>query len=408
MSNAFTNFLSSVGSGLVGNTDASMKDYKHASYLYTTNNYARAPKFGHLYFVAFNFNDGVIRDAAWAQLGFRDVGLLVKSITLPKFKISTEVLNQYNRKTVVQTKLNYETVSMEFHDDNSEITNGLWKNYYKYYYTDSTYGGAPDNISTPAKKSSIVKNLFGGVAAFGSKRIKNNTSIDSIPEGYVDTKYSEKSYSYGFDGVHEKPFFRSIDIYILHQQKFTQITLVNPKITEWSHDELSQSESAKLLRNKMSVAYEDVFYNQGSIGKGSNSGVFASAYYDNSASPLSIGGKGSKSLLGPGGLVGGISSIFGENGSLAQGNLLAAALQSATLLRNAKSITKESYTAAGYSILGTSLGLAITGAGQPGGAAGAVTSGLAQTGLGIYTNQYATSNLEEKIVATPVTTQPKK
>ena len=406
MSNAFTNFLSSVGSGLAGNTDASMKDYKHASYLYTTNNYARAPKFGHLYFVAFNFNDGVIRDAAWAQIGFRDVGLLVKNISLPKFKISTEVLNQYNRKTVVQTKLNYEAVSMEFHDDNSQITNGLWKNYYKYYYTDSTYGGAPDNTAKPAPRSTITKQLFGGIGQGRSKRLKDSSGVTTNPESYADTKHSEKNYLYGFDGVHDKPFFKSIDIYILHQQKFTQITLVNPKITEWSHDELSQSESAKPLRNKMSVIYENVLYNQGTIGKGTNAGVFATAYYDNSASPLSIFGKGSKSLLGPGGLVGGISSIFGENGAVAQGNYLAAALASATLLRNSKSITKENYVSAGYTILGTSLGLAVSGSTQPGGPRAAISAGLAQSGFGIYTNQYATSNLENRIVTTPVRTKP--
>jgi hypothetical protein len=76
------------------------------------------------------------------------------------------------------------------------------------------------------------------------------------------------------------------------------------------------------------------------------------------------------------------------------------------LLKNAKSITKESYASAGYTILGTSLGLAVSGSTQPGGARAAVSAGLAQSGFGIYTNQYATSNLENRIVTTPVRTRP--
>jgi hypothetical protein len=396
MSNAFNDFLSNVGSGLAGTTDAQMKDYQHARHLYVDNTYARAPKFGHLYFVTFNYNDNVIRDPKWANLGSKDVGLLVRQVSLPKFKIATEVMNQYNRKTVVQTKLNYEAVSMEFHDDNSEITNGLWKNYYKYYFTDSTYGGADDSVVIPAQKSSIMKQLFGGLNTGLTRRKQKGGQIGntSTPRAYKDTKYSDQSYPYGLNNLQDQPFFKSIDIYILHQQKFTQITLVNPMITEWAHDDVSQSGETKPLRNRMSVIYEDVFYNQGTVGKNTDSGLFAAVYYDNSASPLSISGKGSASIFGQGGLIGGVADIFGENGSVAQGNYLAAALQSATLIKNAGQITKESLTNAGYSLLGTSVGILASSGNQPGSAVDRLSSGLSQSGLGIYTNQYATSNLE--------------
>ena len=134
MSNAFTNFLTNVGSGLFGGSDASMKDYQHANRLYVQNNYARAPKVNFLYFVNFNINQGVIIDKTWEEKRKNDVGLLVKRVDLPKFTIGTETLNQYNRRTVVQTKLTYGNVQIEFHDDNSDITTDLWKNYYQYYY----------------------------------------------------------------------------------------------------------------------------------------------------------------------------------------------------------------------------------------------------------------------------------
>lgn len=405
---AFSNFLSSVGSGLQGDTDAQMKDYSHASHLYVDGRYARLPKFSHLYFVTFNFNDGVIRDAVWAKSGAKDVGLLVKQISLPKFKIATEVMNQYNRKTVVQSKLSYDPVTMEFHDDNSEITNGLWKNYYKYYYADSTYGGADDYTAREApKQSSIGAQLFGGLN-FGNKIRGQKTGKignTAMPQAYTDTKYGEKQYPYGLDSLQDKSFFKSIDIFVLHQQKFTQITLVNPKITEWAHDDVSQGDT-KPMRNKMTVVYENVFYNQGKIGKNTDSGLFAAIYYDKSASPLSISGKGTKSIFGQGGVISGIGDVFGEDGALAQGNYLQAALQSATLIKNASQISPEAVSAAGYNLLGTAVGTLASGNNQSGVSTGdRLSASLSSAaGIGVYTNQYATSNLTD-VEALPAKTQ---
>jgi len=334
MSNALTNFLSNFGNGLLGNGGASMKDYQHADRLYVQNNYARAPKAGFLYFVNFNIND-VPLDANWKKRGRPDVGLLVKEIDLPKFAITTETLNQYNRKTVVQTKLNYNNISMKFHDDNSDITNDLWKNYYQYYYTDSIYGAqaAADSIGQ------------------GGKAI--------IPE-FVDTKYDNKSYPYGYNNFPDTPFFRSIDIFVLHKghgvRDFTQITLVNPTIIDWSHDSLSYDESGKMLSNKMTVAYESVYYNKGKIKKDNPSG-FTPPHYDTEPSPLKIGGSGS--IFGAGGILSGASDVFGEDGTLENAksplDYLGVALQTKNLIQGVSNLKTSNLVNEGYSIAAGSL-----------------------------------------------------
>jgi hypothetical protein len=391
MNQAFNDFLSSVGGGLSGDGGPNMKNYQHASKLYVEGGYARAPKFNHLYFVAFNINDGVIRDPAWRENSYNTVGLLVKSTTLPKFKIANEAMNQYNRKTQVQTKLTYEPVTMEFHDDNSEITNGLWKNYYRYYYTDSIYGGKDDTVKPTPSQVSLGKKLFGGLLSPGSKRIKQREN-NIFPNAYTDNKYMADTYPYGLDNFQSVPFFKSIDIFVLYQQKFTQITLINPKITSWDHDDVGQSDSTKLMRNKMSLVYENVLYNDGRIGKGSKSGIFAEAFYDTSPSPLSIAGKGSASLFGPGGLIGGFQDVFGENGALAQGDYLAAALQAATLIKNAGQITDQQLNAEGYSMLGAAVGIAVSSRN------GEIAQNLENNfgnSIGVYTNQYSKNNLED-------------
>lgn len=350
MSNAFTSFLSNVGSGLFGNS-AQLRDYQHANRLYVRDTYARAPKTGFLYFVSFNLGDGVITDTTWAisNSNLKNVGLLVKKIDLPKFTITTETLNQYNRKTVVQTKLNYGNINIDFHDDNSDITTNLWKNYYKYYFADGKYGAG---TSTPIQ--------------------------------FTDTKYGITDYSYGLDNGQKNQFFKSIDIYILHQQKFTQVTLINPTVTEWAHDSLNQDEGTKILANKMGVIYEDVIYNQGVINKNKDSGAFTAVFYDKTPSPLSIGGNGTNTLFGPGGVIAGAGGVFGAlTTAKSPLDFLGAAIQANTLAKNVRQLSKGGLKAEGYSIVNGVLGNISATGNQPGGISQALQSGVAQSGLGV-------------------------
>jgi len=271
MSTAFNNFVSNNGQGTI------FKSFNHASRLYVADNYARAPKLGFLYFVSFSINPNVVGDQGWANSAQKDVGLLVKKIDMPKFKIATETVNQYNRKVNVQTKITYEPVSIEFHDDNSDITNGLWKNYYKYYYVDSNYG-----------------DISNGNAA------------------YQNSKYSTTDYAYGLKNYQNTNFFDHISIFVLHQHKFTEMTLSNPLVSSWEHDKLDQSNGNNILANKMTVVYEDVIYRQGEIVKGSNPENFAARYYDTDASPLSIGGNIQNSKLAALGTLPNETSIRGN------------------------------------------------------------------------------------------------
>jgi len=251
MSQAFTNFLGNTG-------DYNLKDYQHASLLYRSDNYAKTPKLGFLYFVSFSINPSVPLDAGWGNIGKREVGLLVKKIDLPKFQPKTEIVNQYNRKTIIQTGITYQNINIEFHDDNSNLTRDLWTNYYRYYFRDSTY-------STGAN--------------------------GQLPNEFKNTKYGQNDYAYGLDGQQVEPFFDSITIYVLHQQNFTQYTLVNPMITDWNHDSLDQDVGNRVLANKMTTAYENVLYNKGKIVKGSSPEGFAAVYYDSQPSSIAVSGK---------------------------------------------------------------------------------------------------------------------
>jgi hypothetical protein len=219
---------------------------------------------GFLYYVVFKINENAVIDTNWiGSKGARDVGLLAKRVDLPKFNITTETLNQYNRKTVVQTKLSYSPISIDLHDDNSEITHKFWVNYYKHYFADGNYGDTS----------------------------LNKTYNNSGSGGFTDTKYGTKDYTYGiYDHGMTDAFISSIDIYVLHNKQFTQYTLVNPKITEWAHDSVDQAEGSKILKNKLSIAYESVIYQEGRIIPGTAPEAWTAIYYDNTPSPYGAAG----------------------------------------------------------------------------------------------------------------------
>lgn len=255
MSTELNNFLSLTGSEV-------LRDYQHAKQLYVAGSYANTPKFGFIYYVQLNINQNLIIDETWKKR-HSEVGLLAKKADLPKFQIATETLNQYNRKTIVQSKITYSPISIEFHDDNSDLTHNLWVNYYKHYFADSNY-----NDSTVSKISGT-----------------------GVPESFRNTKFGRDDFTYGrYDRGTVGEFFSSIDIFVLHQGKFTQFTLVNPKINEWSHDSVNQSDGAKIMQNRMTVSYENVFYGAGEVIKGVAPQGWAVRYYDNAGSPLTIAG----------------------------------------------------------------------------------------------------------------------
>jgi hypothetical protein len=245
MSNPFQNFLS--GAPAITGTKRTYKSYAHATGLYVDGNrMPRLPKLGFIYFVQFSLNDQVNQDIP-ADLR-NDLGFLAKKADLPKFKITTQTLNQYNRKTNVQTKLTYDPINIEFHDDNSEITNTLWRKYFQYYYADARYNHLGD----------FTKEFKG------------------------DTKYLDNTtYGYAPDPQKNKPFFKAIDIYVLHQGNFSQYSIANPIITGWDHDSVDQTQTTKTLQNKLTVAYDSVTYYQGVIKQDPlNDFVFDSRYYD--------------------------------------------------------------------------------------------------------------------------------
>jgi hypothetical protein len=276
-----------------------VRDYSHASKIFTSNGYENAPRFKFLFHVYFNLNTAIPGLANVFDAGTTStIGLLVKNIDLPKYKIDTEVLNQYNRKRIVQKKIEYQPVSVKFHDDGGDLSRNLWYNYYSYYYKDPSqkYGNVPNTNGTLGL-SATQSNAFN----------YNNRGIYAGDQTVNDWGYIGENYYDASNSQDGKPaFFRDITIYGFNQHKWVSYVLINPMISDWSHDQYDYNQPAGVMENSMTIQYETVKYYGGGIGgvrPDTNVQGFGDLnYYDQIKSPLSKPG-GTRSILGQGGLV---------------------------------------------------------------------------------------------------------
>jgi hypothetical protein len=362
MASIFNGFLDNLVNGALS-PKGDMADYAHAARLYTDDNFRLAPKQKFLYHVTLNLNDNVVNKVlpGWAGRHSNEVNMLVKSVTMPKFDMSVETKNKYNRKKNLYTRIDYSPVTITFHDDNNSITTQLWTAYYNYYFRDGTYGsrdgaGKPNQTARPYDRFNSYK---------GS------------------TANSDR---FGLDNNQYEPFFTSIQISQLARHQYLTLTLVNPIIESWQHDTLDNSASAEPVQNSMSVAYETVFYADGAVEEGNAPKGFASTHYDSTPSPIAAGS--SASLFGSSGVLAGGASVLGD---LASGKAdLGTLLTAARTVNNAKKLTKEGIRQEGYQIAGQTIRTAT----------GTNVSGLANTSF-----PKSGGNGTQSTVAQPINTQ---
>ena len=289
------------GSGLLKSlgTSESVRDFQHGNRLFVTNGYQLAPKRQYLYHVFFNLNTNAESLVArWDSLKKAEIGMLVKSVDLPKYRLNTKTLNAYNRKQIVQSKIDYEPVQMTFHDDSGNIARDLWQAYLKYYYRDTDYPLAQYNVNN----------------AYDARRTDN--------WGYTINSVSTTA----------ENFFTSIQIYSLSNKQYSLYELVNPKIDSFEHGRHEASQGTGIMEHTMRISYETVKYSQGYVGSGNVKG-FGKEHYDTQPSPLTPLGGGTKSILGPGGLIDSATNIA-EN--ISEGNFGAAALGALRASQNLK------------------------------------------------------------------------
>lgn len=319
MAGPFTGLLDGAGSGFL-RPKGQMGDWQHAARTFVDDTYRLAPKSKFLYHVYFSINKSALVHKMLTERHATEIGLLVKSVDLPKFTFKTATVNQYNRKKVVQMSHNLSPLTLRFHDDRNHIVNQLWQSYYMYYYGDPSIGNMAGAYKRNAMKS-----------------------------------WSYVPGSYGFDNNSVIPFFDYIMLYQLNKREYVSYKIINPLIQSFNHDTLNSSDQGSNgAECSMTLAYEAVTYDVGSIRSGKVKG-FAQEHYDKSPSPLSAAGGGSRSLFGVGGVIEGAADVIGaiSNGTAFSSipDIINTVSTVANTAQNIKGLTKAGIKQEGVGLL---------------------------------------------------------
>jgi hypothetical protein len=295
----------------------SLRDYTHASKTFRTNAYELKPRFKFLFHVQFTLNVEEIQalknSKVFGPTQISTLSLAVKTVDLPKYNIDVATLNQYNRKRLVQTKINYEPVNITFHDDGGDNIREMWYQYYSYYYKDP----AQQYISNAPTSYGTVGNITNKQNGFSynNRDIYSQNRIGSVNDwGFIGENFMDGTST----ASGKPPFFKDIQIIGFDQHKYARYILINPLITNWNHDTYDYSQGNGVMQHTMTIRYETVKYLNGGLGKPDvNINWPDYAHYDNIPSPLARAGS--------------TASIFGQGGLLSTGEGIMADLESGSV-----------------------------------------------------------------------------
>jgi hypothetical protein len=323
-----------------------LRDYTHASKTFRPNFYQYSPKFKYLFHTFFEIDAGAYNQSLSTGANF---GLAVKTVKLPSYTFSTANMNQYNRKRIVQTKINYDPVTITFHDDNGNMIRNLWYAYYTYYYKDGKNAGA---LYTGARGGAQATQTGGGgtQSAPTSANYYDKTTYSTSITGNADWGYIGETSTPSNPDASKSPFFKNITIYGLSRHEGAAYTLINPIITSFSHDTYDYAQGTGTMEMSMTLEYETVVYNEIKMSGAEPDklipGFGVGTTYDRTLSPISKPGSNA-TVLGQGGLVDAAGGFLTD---ITKGNYLAAIQKAGTAYNTFKNVNLK--TVAKQELLG--------------------------------------------------------
>jgi len=195
------------------------------------------PKF--LFFVKFKIDKNALESnlpgygSASSYSNVKDgVVFQIKQIDKPKFNIDTETMHQYNKKRVVQSRIDYNPMTINFHDDIGDKVLQFWADYYSYYY-----GDANRDALTDWKYDVTDSEFYNGT--------QNGWGYQGNFTG----------------GSANMNFLESIELIQFYGGEYTSMEFVRPLITIFDHDNNDYEEGREGTGIRISFDYEGVIYN---------------------------------------------------------------------------------------------------------------------------------------------------
>lgn len=237
------------------------RDSHTAAYVFgqtTDTLFENQPRFPFEFYISFNLNSSETATDyinSFFFAGANVVSPLCKTIEMPSMKIETTPLNQYNRKRLSQTKIAFEPIKVVFHDVCDGKTLAFWDMYYRYYFADGNEPGKNQAKDVPQDGINNTNLAQPNVSA-------TNTDGDkSTIQNIVSDKLDNHNFGFNLPTVQNtRNLIQSIEIYQVHGGKFNQVTLVNPRISAFTHDTLNYAAGDKTLEVSFTFEYEYAYY----------------------------------------------------------------------------------------------------------------------------------------------------
>ena len=233
-------FFKNIWSAL-GDREFYLKDFRNA-YHYTPSQDPPRQQFGG--YVSFVLDRDLFKDPFYndemEELRVR-MGSLVRTADFPQIEFKTQTLNEYNRKKIVNTGVEYQPVTIRVVDTASNAWLTILMKYFSYHYMNPRNKGNQgdrdmDNASN-ITGAEMIASQFGAGSPFDSNKA-------------------------GYNINYNPHFFERIDYVLYHAQKGTQYSLFNPVMTGFTHTPLDYA-SNELMEFTMTFQYESfTTYNQ--------------------------------------------------------------------------------------------------------------------------------------------------
>ena len=206
-----------------------LRNNKRASVITKTNRVIQAtPRHKFMFFACFTPGVGARGQnfQTW-QSGF---AFQIASVDRVKASPKLQTLNQYNRKRIVHTNIDYSDVQLQLHDTVDDRVLKVWRDYHRWYFGD----GRPKNAAT-TWRSGVIR---------GREEFPVSNGWGFSPPA-------------GANG--NTNFFDTLDVYTFYGKKYTQVTFYNPKISDITFDRM-EAASTELSSVEMTIKHEGFTY----------------------------------------------------------------------------------------------------------------------------------------------------
>lgn len=220
----------------LGDREFYWRDFRNA-YHYNPSQDPPRQQFGG--YVSFVLDRDLFRDPFFDRIDNDELrqrmGSLVRTADMPQVEFKTQTMNEYNKKKIVNTGIEYQPVTIRVVDTASNAWLQIIMKYFAYHYMN------PRNKGAQGDRDINSFNIGdGGIDFIGSQY------------GAGGTFDSNK---YGYNPNLNPNFFERIDYVLYHAQKGVQYSLINPIMTGFTHTPIDYA-SNEVMEFTMTFQYE--------------------------------------------------------------------------------------------------------------------------------------------------------